>query len=131
MPIHRVLRFTAFLLIPAILSNNLAFAAKKQLDSTAVKAKIQSEGVGQGVQITRVDKTEVQGVIASIGEQSFVLVLKAKGKSEPTTIDYAQVTAIRRRHKLTTGQWVAIGVLGAGALYGIGYLVTYIGFASK
>ncbi len=39
MKLPLAIRFTALLLIPALLSNNLAFAAMKPVDPAAIKAK--------------------------------------------------------------------------------------------
>jgi hypothetical protein len=70
MDLSRLARMTAILLIPALLSNNLAFAAKKPVDPVAMKAKVQARGVGQGVRVNMAGGTETKGVIVSIGAQS-------------------------------------------------------------
>ena len=67
MTLSRLIRLTALLLIPALLSNTLAFAAKKPVDPAAVKAKIAARGVGQGVRVTLADNSEARGLIVSIG----------------------------------------------------------------
>jgi hypothetical protein len=98
------------LLISALLSNNLAFAAKKVPDDPAVlKAKIQARGVGQGVRVTLNDATEVTGMVVSIGDQSFAIRPKKKG-AQPQEIAYAQLTAVHK-DKLTRGQRIATTVI--------------------
>ncbi len=92
MNLSRLARLTAMLLIPALLSNNLAFAAKKPVDPAAMKAKVQARGVGQGVRVTLAGGTEANGVIVSIGDQSFQV--KPKGAAQPQEIQYAQVTGV-------------------------------------
>lgn len=116
MNLSRVIRFTAMLLIPALLGNDLAFAAKKPIDPAGIKAKVQARGVGQGVRVTLADNTEATGLIVSIGEQSFAL--KAKKAAQPREIQYAQVTSVQR-DKLTTGQKVIVGVVIFGVVVGV------------
>lgn len=104
MRLSRLIRFTALLLIPALLSNGLAFASKKPVDASVVKAKLEQRGVGQGVRVTFADNTEAKGMIVSIGEQSFAL--RTKGVDLPREIQYAQVTGVHN-NKLSTGAKVA------------------------
>jgi hypothetical protein len=104
------------LLIPALLSNTFAFAAKKPVDPAVMKAKVQARGVGQGVRVTMADKTETKGVIVSIGEQSFLV--KPKGAAQPQEIRYAQVTGVHD-DKMGTGTKVIIIGAIAGAVIGI------------
>jgi hypothetical protein len=103
----RLFRLAAILLVPALLGNNLALAAKKPVDPAAIKAKIQARGVGQGVRVTLTDQTDVKGTIVAISDQSFALKLK-KG-SEPQEFEYAQVTGVHN-DRLTRGQKVGIAV---------------------
>ncbi len=68
--------------------------------------------MGKGLKIVELDKTQVTGLIVSIGEQSFTIEQK---KGEPSTeIAYAQVRSIHNKGKLSTGAkvgiWVAVGV---------------------
>ena len=71
MTLSRLVRFTALLLIPALLSNNLAFGSKRPIDAASVKIKLEARGVGQGVRVTFADNVEAKGLIVSLGEQSF------------------------------------------------------------
>jgi hypothetical protein len=107
----RVVRFFAVLLIVTLLGNNLAYAHKKPLDAPAVKARVESRGVGKGVRLVEVDKTEVQGSIVSIGDQSFVLRPKNSGAS--VDISYAQVSDIHNTG-LSTG--AKIGIVAGAAV---------------
>jgi hypothetical protein len=116
MDLSRLARLTAMLLIPALLSNNLAFAAKKPVDPAAMKAKVQARGVGQGVRVTMAGGTETKGVIVSIGDQSFQV--KPKGAPQPQEIQYAQVTGVHN-DKMGTGTKVIIIVAIVGAVIGI------------
>jgi hypothetical protein len=116
MKFSRLMRFTAMLLIPLLVSNNLAFAAKKPADPAAMKAKVAARGVGQGVRVTLADNTEAKGLIVSIGEQSFTV--KPKGADQPREIQYAQVTGVHNQ-KLSTGTKILIGVAILGAAVGI------------
>ena|SRR5579859_2840684 len=118
MTLSRLVRFTALLLIPALLSNNLAFGSKRPIDAASVKAKLEVRGVGQGVRVTLADNTEAKGLIVSLGEQSFSL--KEKGDGQPREISYTQVTGVHNS-KLSTGAKVGIGVAAAGV--GIAILV--------
>jgi hypothetical protein len=120
MTLSRIARFTAMLLIPALLSNNLAFAARKPVDPAAMKAKVQTRGVGQGVRVTLANDTEAKGLIVSIGEQSFAL--KSKGADQPRDIPYAQLTGVHN-DKLGTKTKVIIIVAIVGAAIGITALV--------
>lgn len=116
MNLSRLARLTAMLLIPALLSNNFAFAAKRPVDPAAIKAKVQARGVGQGVRVTMADKTETNGVIVSIGDQSFQV--KPMGAAQPQEIQYVQVTGVHNS-KMGTGTKVIIVVVIAGAAIGI------------
>jgi hypothetical protein len=111
MTLSRLVRFTALLLIPALLSNNLAFGSKRPIDAASVKAKLEARGVGQGVRVTLADDTEAKGLIVSLGDQSFSL--KGKGDDQPREISYTQVKGIHNA-KLSTGAKVGIGVAVAG-----------------
>ena len=79
MRLNRIAQVTVLLLIPAILSNSLAYAASRPPDAAAVKEKIAARGVGQKVRVTLADKTEAKGMIVSIGDQSFVFVAMQSG----------------------------------------------------
>jgi hypothetical protein len=116
MTLSRLVRFTAMLLIPALLSNNLAFAAKNPVDPAAMKAKLQARGVGHGVRITLADNTEAKGLIVSLGDQSFAV--KPKNAAQPQEIQYAQVTGVHN-DKMGTGTKVVIVVVIAGVAVGI------------
>jgi hypothetical protein len=112
----RLAGITAMLLIPALLGNNFAFAAKAPVNPAVVKAKVQARGVGHGVRVTMADKTETKGVIVSVGEESFTI--KPKDASQPQEIQYAQVTGVHN-DKMGTGTKVIIIVAIAGAAIGI------------
>jgi len=116
MTLSRLIRFTAMLLIPALLTNTLAFAAPKPVDPIVMKAKVQARGVGQGVRVTLADNTEVKGLIVSIGEQSFTV--KPRKADQPQEIQYAQLTGVHK-DKMSTGTKVIIVVAVAGAAIGI------------
>jgi len=116
MTLSRLARITALLLIPVLLGNNFAYAAKKPVDPGQVKAKIENRGVGQGVRVTLADHTEQKGLITSIGDQGFSL--KPKNSAQPVEVSYAQVTGVHR-DKLSTGQKVGIGVCIAAVAIGI------------
>lgn len=107
MTLPRLLRITALLLITVLLGNDLAYAAKRSMDVAQIKAKIEARGVGQGVRVNLVDKTEQKGLITSIGEQSFTL--KPQKNAQTVDVSYAQVTGVHP-DKLSTGQKVAIVV---------------------
>jgi len=111
MTLSRLVRFTALLLIPALLSNNLAFGSKRPIDAASVKMKLEARGVGQGVRVTLADNAEAKGLIVSLGEQSFFL--KEKGDGQPREISYTQVTGVHNS-KLSTGAKVGIGVAVVG-----------------
>ncbi len=112
----RLVRLTATLLIPALLSSNFAFAAKRPIDPAVMKAKVQARGVGRGVRVTMADNTETKGVIISIGDQSFEV--KPKGIAQPQEIQFAQVKGVYS-DKMGTGTKVIIIVAIAGAAIGI------------
>jgi hypothetical protein len=105
--LSRLFRPAATLLVPVLLSNSLVFAAKKPADPAVMKAKIQARGVGQGVRVTLADRTEVKGLIVSVGEQSFAV--KAEKADKPQEIEYAQLTGVHN-DKPTRGQTVGIVV---------------------
>jgi hypothetical protein len=109
-------RLLAMLLITALSGNGFAFAANKPVDPAAIKARVQARGVGQGVRVTMADNTEIKGVIASFGDQSFTV--KPKGPAEPREIQYAQVTGVHN-DKMGTGTKVIIIVAILGAAIGI------------
>jgi hypothetical protein len=115
MTLSRLARFTAILLISALLTNSLAFAAKP-VDPAAMKAKVQARGVGQGVRVTLTDKTETKGLIVSIADQSFAL--KVKGADQPQEIQFAQVTGVHN-DKMGTGTKVIIVVAVVGVAIAI------------
>ena len=115
MRFSRLIRGTGMLLISALLSNNLAFAAKNKTDDPAVlKAKIQARGVGQGVRVTLTDTTDVKGMIVSISDQSFTLRPRKKN-SLPREIAYAQLTGVHK-DRLSRGEKIATGVIIASAV---------------
>jgi hypothetical protein len=107
MNFSRLFRLAAMLLVPALLSNSVAFAAKKPADPAVMKAKIQARGVGQGVRVTLADQTEAKGLIVAIGDQTFTL--KPKKSREARQIEFAQITGVHNDH-LTRGQKVGITV---------------------
>ena len=108
------IRCTALLLIPALLANNLAFAATRPVDPAAVKAKLATRGTGTAVRVTLADNTQARGFIVSIGDQSFAL--KSKGADQPREIQYAQVTGVHGTG-LPTAAKIGIGVaIGVGAV---------------
>jgi hypothetical protein len=125
--LSRLIRFTAMILIPALLSNSFASAAKKPADPAAMKAKIQARGVGQGVRVVLTDKTEAKGLIASISENSFTV--KAKNADQPREIEYAQVTGVHGAG-MTKGQKIGLGVGIFGAAVLIAGLVVAHAVAS-
>ena len=115
MRFSRLIRGTGMLLISALLSNKLAFAAKNKTDDPAVlKAKIQARGVGQGVRVTLTDTTDVKGMIVSISDQSFTLRPRKKN-SLPREIAYAQLTGVHK-DRLSRGEKIATGVIIASAV---------------
>jgi hypothetical protein len=116
MTLSRLVRFTALLLIPAMLGNSLAFAVKKPVDPTVIKTKVEARGLGQGVRVTLSDKTEVKGLIVSIGEQSFAI--KAKGAEHAEDIQFSQVTGVHN-DKMSTGNKIVIVVAIVGVAIGI------------
>jgi hypothetical protein len=107
MRFSRLIRFSAMLLISAVLTNNVAFAAKKPADPATLKARIQARGVGQGVRVTLADSAEAKGMIVSVGELSFAL--KSKHDAQPREIEYSQLTGVYK-DKLTRGQKIGITV---------------------
>jgi len=124
-------RFTALLLISALLSNHLALAAKKPADPAVMKARIQRRGVGQGVRVTLADNSEVKGMILTVGEESFSV--KPKHAAQPQEIEYSKVAGVHN-DKLTRGQKVAItvGVVGAAiAVTGILFNIKFDKSVSK
>jgi len=117
MKFSSVVRFAAILLIPAMLSSNEAFASRKPADPIVTKAKVQGRGVGQGIRVSLTDKSEVKGLIVSIGDQSFAV--KPKDAEKPVDVEYVQVASVHNK-KMTTGQKVGIGV----AIFGTAVIVT-------
>lgn len=122
MTFTQIARFAATILIPAMLSNSLGVAQPtKTMKPAAVKAKLEDRGLGRGVRITLVDKTELKGLIVSIGGDS--CEIKAKGQGTPQTVAYAQITGIHR-DKMSTGAKVGIAagvvVVAFAVLVGIG-----------
>ena len=110
MTLNRITQFTALLLIPALLNNSMAYAARKPLDASTVKEMIAMCGVDQRVRVTLADKTEAKGLIVSIGDQSFGLT--AKGANHPQNIQYSQVTGV---HGYGLSRNVKVGIfVGAG-----------------
>lgn len=125
MVLSRLFRFVAVLLIPALLSNSLAFAATKPADPAAMKAKIQARGVGQGVRVTLAGDSEAKGLIVAIGDSSFTL--KPGKSADVQQIDYVQVTGVHN-DRLTRGQKVAITVGIVGAAVAILAIVVVVKF---
>ena len=115
MTLCRVFRLTSILLVPVLLSNSLAFAAKKAPDPAAMKAKIQAHGVGQGVRVSLANKEEASGLIVAIGDLSFTL--KQKKSADERQIEYAQLTGVYNNH-LTRGQkvGVVVGIVAIGVV---------------
>jgi hypothetical protein len=124
MTLSRLFLLAAMLLVPALMGNSLAFAAKKPADPAAMKTKIQARGLGQGVRVTFADKTEAKGLIVAIGDQSFTL--KPGKSADVRQIEFAQVTGVHRDH-LTRGQKIGIGF----GLFAAGVLITAVVIASS
>jgi hypothetical protein len=116
MNLSRWIRWTAMMLVPILVYNSLGAVAAKPPDPAAMKAKLQARGVGQGARITLADKTEVKGLIVSIGDAGFAL--KTKGADQPQTIQFAQVTGVHN-DKMGTGTKVIIFVAIVGVVIGI------------
>jgi len=127
MNLSRWIRLTAMLLIPALVYTSLPAFAAKPADPAAMKAKVQARGVGQGVRITMADKTEVKGLIVSIGDASFAV--KAKKDDQPQTIQFAQVTGVHS-DKMGTGTTIIIVVAALGIVIGIVAVIFVHGFKS-
>lgn len=110
--LSRLARFTAMLLIPALLINSLAFASSKPADPAVMKARVQARGVGQGVRVMLADNTQVKGLVVSIGEESFAL--KPTGSDQPLDIRYTQVIGVHS-DKLSVGQktGIVVGIVAA------------------
>ena len=89
----RLIQLLAFLLIPALSVPAPAYAAPRALTPEAVKAKIQSRGVGEPVRVGLADNTNVTGIILTITDTQFTL--KIKKIAEPRAIEYAQVTSVQ------------------------------------
>jgi hypothetical protein len=125
MTLNRITQFIALLLIPALLSNSMAYAAGKPLDSATVKEKIAERGVGRAVGVVLADNAEINGIIVSIGNQSFAL--KSEGVDQPQSIQYTEITRIqftgihRHRHGLSRGARI-------GILAGLGGTALIVGF---
>jgi hypothetical protein len=117
-----MIRVTAMLLILAMLSNSVAFAAKKPVDPAAMKEKVEMRGLGNGVKVTLADSTEAKGIIVKIGSESFAM--KSKGADEPRDIQYTQLTGVYR-DKASTGEKVGIIV----AVAGVGIAITVLAVA--
>jgi hypothetical protein len=117
------MRSTALLLATAVLGNAIGYAAQKPVDVTQVKAKIVARGVGQGVRVVLVDKSEQKGLIVSIGDQSFSL--KPKGTAPAMDISYSQITGVHR-DKLSTGQKVGITVAIVAAVVAVVAIVLVV-----
>ena len=115
-PLSRLLRYIAMMLIPMMLIDSVAFASSKPADPAAMKAKIQARGVGQGVRVSLADNTSANGLIVSISEQSFLL--KVKGSPQPEEIPFAQITGVHN-DKMGSGTKIIIVVAIVGATIGI------------
>ena len=119
MTLTGMIRITAMLLIPAVLSNSLAFAEKRPADPAVMKAKVEKRGLGQGVKVTFADNTEAKGIIVSMGDESFAV--KTKGEDKPREIQYTQLTGVYE-DKASTGEKVGIVV----AIAGVGIVITVL-----
>jgi hypothetical protein len=128
MRLSRLARIWVLLLISTLVSNDIAFAARKPLDASAVKAKIASRGLGQNVKVTKLDKTQIAGTIIGIGEQSFAL--RAKAGAQPEEVPYTEVSEVHNSGHLSTGAKIGIGVGIAAAVIGIVALVFIHNFRS-
>lgn len=114
MKFSRIVRIIALLLIPTLTCNTLTLAQPKPMSAAAVKAKLDARGVGKGVRITLLDKTEFKGSIISVGDTSCSLSIK--GKDQPTTVAYSDVTGVHN-DKMSAGKKVGLGVgIAVGAL---------------
>jgi hypothetical protein len=127
MTLTRLVRFTAMLMIAALLSNSLVQAARP-VDPAVMRAKIKARGVGRGVRVTLANKTETKGLIVSIADQSFKL--KVKGADQPQEIQFAQVPGVHT-DKMGIGTKVIIAVAVAGAAIGIIAAIVVHGFHSS
>ena len=110
-----------------MLNSSLGIAQSNPMKPGAAKTKLEERGVGRGIRVTLTDKTEVKGLIVSIGDDS--CVLNTKGPDQPRTIAYASIASIHR-DKMPTGEKVGIslGVVGVGiaVLVGVGaYMLTH------
>jgi hypothetical protein len=123
MKLSLAVRLTALLLIPALLSNNLAFAATKAADPAAMKAKLAARGTGANVRVTLTDNTAASGVIVNIGDQSFAV--KVKGIDQPREIQYVQVTGVHGTGLSTAAK------IGIGVVIGVAAVVIAVAIAFK
>jgi hypothetical protein len=120
MTLSRLIRTTALLLVAVLLSDSVAFAAKKPVDPAVMKAKILAHGVGQGVRVTFADKTETKGLIVAIDDRTFTL--RTRKTAEERQIEYAQLTGVHKDH-LSRGQKVGIAV---GVVAGVAVILGVI-----
>jgi hypothetical protein len=112
----RLARLCSLLLIVDLLLLQMPLGAQPPMDAASVKAAVEARGVGGGVKVVEVDKTRITGIIASIGEQSFVL--KQTNGQPPADIAFAQVRDVRNNSGMSRGAkiglWVGITAAAAG-----------------
>lgn len=89
------------------------------MDPAAVKAKVESRGVGRQVRFVLKNNSEVSGEIAAIGDES--CVINSKQFAQPATVAYAEVIAIHNGNP-QIGKKVGIGI-GVGVAIGVAVLV--------
>jgi len=124
----RLARLCSLLLMVDLLLLQMPLGAQQPMDAAAVKAAVVARGVGGAVKVVEADKTRVTGIIASIGEESFVL--KQTNGQPPADIAYAQVRAVHNNSGLSHGAKVGIWIGVVAAVAGVTAIILVAKFRS-
>ena len=116
--IRKLYRFTASLVISAILTPTITLANPKPLDPGTVHVKILKRGIGNYIAIQEFNGVQIWGRILEIGDHSVILQLH----NDPQTTEVFYTDIAYLRTGFTTGQKifavVGIGAVAGSAIYG-------------
>ena len=115
---RKLYRFTASLVISAILTPTITLANPKPLDPGTVRVKILKRRVGNFIAIQEVNGVQIWGRILDIGDHSVILQLH----NDPQTTEVFYTDIAYLRTGFTTGQkifmFAGIGTVAGSAIYG-------------
>jgi hypothetical protein len=123
-----LVRAIAAVLAVVLLGNSVALAAgapkvKTAMDPVKLKQTLTGRGLGKGIKVTELDRTQQAGILTAIHDDTFEVVPNEK-EAKVVVIPFAQVSAVRNTG-MSAGAKVGIVILCVTVVAGIIAVVIY------